>query len=98
MSEKLPSRCPNCGGTNLQTEPLYDEEEGPTEELALFCVSCGRYMGEMPSQLKGSMRDFRGSLSHFGAYRTEAADEAEATAASVREFLLGRRAATPDFD
>ncbi|MEI6043624.1 MAG: hypothetical protein WCS37_04430 [Chloroflexota bacterium] len=63
MDEKLASRCPNCGSTNLQTEPLYDYEEGPTEQLALFCVSCGRYMGEMPSKLKERMRALRSQLS-----------------------------------
>jgi DNA-directed RNA polymerase subunit N (RpoN/RPB10) len=62
MKEKLPSRCPNCGSDNLQTEPLYDYEEGPTDQLALFCVSCGRYIGEMPSALKGRMQSLRNLL------------------------------------
>lgn len=65
MGAKLPSRCPNCGGNNLQTEPLYDYEEGPTDELALFCFSCGHYLGEMPSELKGQMQALRSHLSYL---------------------------------
>lgn len=95
MSEKLSSRCPNCGGTNLQTEPLYDYEEGLTDQLALFCVSCGHYMGEMPSELRGQMDTFRSSLPYLGDYPP---GEAEAASAEIREFLLGRRAASPEFD
>ena len=95
MSEKLPSRCPNCGGTNLQTEPLYDYDEGLTDELALFCVSCGHYMGEMPSELRGRMVALRSGLPFLGDY---VPDEADATSTETREFLLGRRAASPEFD
>lgn len=95
MSEKLPSRCPNCGGSNLQTEPLYDYEEGSTDELALFCVSCGHYIGEMPSELRGRMLALRNALPFLGDY---VPDEAGTANTEIREFLLGRRAASPDFD
>jgi len=91
MSGKLPSRCPNCGGNNLQTEPLYDYEEGPTDELALFCVSCGHYLGEMPSHLKGQMQALRSRLSYLAGDNLTEMSEVEA-------FLLSRKAASPDFD
>ncbi len=92
MSEKLPSRCPNCGSDNLQTEPLYDEEEGPTGELALFCFSCGRYMGEMPSELQQKMQSYRQSLSDLLPGQPQSETD------TVREYLLGRRMASSDFD
>ncbi len=57
----LPGRCPNCGSTNIQAEPLYpyeDEEyddygynQDEPGDLAVFCVSCGHYLGEMDSEL-----------------------------------------------
>ena len=73
----LPGRCPNCGSNNIQAEPLYpyeyldeydygaetdDEENG---DLAVFCVSCGHYLGEMDSELFDRMRKFRRDLSEW---------------------------------
>lgn len=66
----LPGRCPACGSTNIQGEPLYpyDEDEyGYDEEdvpgnVAVFCVSCGHYLGETDSSLLGRMQELRGSL------------------------------------
>lgn len=76
---KMPGRCPNCGSNNIQAEPLYayddlweedypaDDEE--TGDVAIFCVSCGHYLGEMESELTGRMQDFqrrlRGQFSQF---------------------------------
>ncbi|HEX2913084.1 MAG TPA: hypothetical protein VH186_19925 [Chloroflexia bacterium] len=73
--QKMSGRCPNCGSTNIQSEPLYpyDEEEDPyvyddneePGEIAVFCVSCGHYMGEMNSQLGEKMRSFRNQLNSW---------------------------------
>jgi hypothetical protein len=90
MKEKLASRCPNCGSDNLQTEPLYDYEEGPTDQLALFCVSCGRYIGEMPSELKGRMQSLRSQLTFLENYSAS-----EVTEESQREFQPERQADLP---
>ena len=69
--ESLKGRCPNCGSNNIQAEPLYPYEEdedyfsgraGGDEaagDLAVFCVSCGHYMGEMASQLTARMQTLR---------------------------------------
>lgn len=76
---KMPGRCPNCGSSNIQAEPLYPyddlwEEDYPVDEddqgdVAVFCVSCGHYLGEMQSELTGRMQDFqrrlRGQFSQF---------------------------------
>jgi DNA-directed RNA polymerase subunit N (RpoN/RPB10) len=75
---KIPGRCPKCGSANIQGEPLYPyedlfEEDYPAEDdqgdLAVFCVSCGHYLGEMQSELTGRLQDFqqklRGQFSGF---------------------------------
>jgi hypothetical protein len=76
---KMPGRCPNCGSNNIQAEPLYPyddlwEEDYPADDeevgdVAVFCVSCGHYLGEMQSELTGRMQDFlrrlRGQFSQF---------------------------------
>lgn len=68
---KLPGRCPSCGSTNIQGEPLYPyedllQEDFPAEDdqgdVAVFCVSCGHYLGEMQSELTGRMQDFQDKL------------------------------------
>ncbi len=67
-SKPMSGRCPNCGSTNLQTEPIYpyeDEEyldsfeHEDTGDLAVFCVSCGHYMGEIASHLTARMQAVR---------------------------------------
>ncbi len=70
-SKSMPGRCPNCGSTNIQAEPLYpyddedeysyyDENEIEAEgDLAVFCVSCGHYMGEMASHLTARLHVVR---------------------------------------
>ncbi len=70
--KNLPGRCPACGSTNIQGEPLYpydddgweDDSFGPDDEgdVAVFCVSCGHYLGEMQSELTGRMQSLRGDL------------------------------------
>ena len=69
-----------------------------TGELALFCVSCGHYMGEMPSQLQDRMQSYRNSLLFASEYLPEQEAEVHQHSQAVREFLLGRRAASPEFD
>lgn len=66
----LPGRCPNCGSTNIQAEPLYPYEDEyddyaddqDTGDLAVFCVSCGHYLGEMHSELFDQMDSYRQQL------------------------------------
>lgn len=69
------NRCPKCGSTNLQTEPLYYyewEDELEEDELALFCVSCGHYLGEMPNHLKAEAEVLRSkALSNLGGVVAE---------------------------
>jgi hypothetical protein len=75
---KIPGRCPKCGSSNIQGEPLYPyedlwEEDYPAEEdqgdVAVFCVSCGHYMGEMQSELTSRMQDFQQRLrGQFGSF------------------------------
>jgi hypothetical protein len=64
-NDKLSGKCPHCSSTNLSTEPVYldeedyweydyghaDEDEG--QEIAVFCVTCGHYMGTISSDLRG---------------------------------------------
>ncbi len=72
---KMPGRCPNCGSSNIQAEPLYlydyddeydfgyhDDEKG---DLAVFCVSCGHYLGEMQSELTARMQNYRQELTDW---------------------------------
>jgi hypothetical protein len=54
--------CPKCGSTNVATEPIYDEEDGLADEVALFCLTCGHYLGEVDFSLHEKMRDFRETL------------------------------------
>lgn len=78
MSTKpLPGRCPACGSTNIQAEPLYPYEdengddldfgypEDETGDTAVFCVSCGHYLGEMRSELTGRMSELRSNLADW---------------------------------
>lgn len=69
------NRCPKCGSTNLQTEPLYYyewEDESDEAELALFCVSCGHYLGEMPNHLQGQAEFLRSkALSSLSSFNIE---------------------------
>jgi hypothetical protein len=59
------ARCPNCGSTNIQSEPLYayeDEDDYGWDDanepgnLAIFCVSCGHYLGEANTDLLNRSR------------------------------------------
>ena len=73
----MPGRCPACGSTNIQGEPLYpyqdddgydidygyDEDE--LGDVAVFCVSCGHYLGEMQSELSGRMYELRSGLADW---------------------------------
>jgi hypothetical protein len=69
---KIPGRCPKCGSNNIQAEPLYpyeaDEYDWSADsgdapgDLAVFCVSCGHYLGEMDSELFDRMRAYRRQL------------------------------------
>jgi transcription elongation factor Elf1 len=54
--------CPKCGSTNVATEPIYDDEEGLVDEIALFCLTCGHYLGEVEFGLHAKMRDFQENI------------------------------------
>lgn len=65
------ARCANCGSNNIQGEPLYlyeDEEddfgydENDDANIAVFCVSCGHYLGETHSDLFEKAQNLRNSL------------------------------------
>lgn len=71
--------CPACGSTNIQSEPLYPYEdeydygydEDEMGDLAVFCVSCGHYLGEMKSELTSRMQDFRRELGDWLPHKDE---------------------------
>lgn len=84
--------CPKCRSTNLQTEPIYDWEDGLTDEIALFCVTCGHYLGELSGTLHGQSQSLHNSLLSGLSNQPEGLDS------DIHNFLLGRGAASPDFD
>lgn len=65
------ARCPNCGSNNIQGEPLYlyededdygygyDDQNDEDNNIAVFCVSCGHYLGETRSELFAKARALR---------------------------------------
>jgi hypothetical protein len=58
-------KCPHCNSTNLSTEPVYlddeeweygvDDENDPSGQIAVFCVTCGHYLGTIQSELRGKL-------------------------------------------
>jgi hypothetical protein len=98
MSEKAKTEvwmrsCPKCRSTNLQTEPLYDWDDGLTDEIGLFCVTCGHYLGETLNHLQNRSQNLHSSmLSSFSQHHDQA------SLAEKEDALWGRNAASPDFD
>ncbi len=92
-TENTSRSCPKCRSTNLQTEPIYDWEEGLTDEIALFCVNCGYYMGEFPSDLRS-----KGENLHTRLLGQMGQSETQSNLSEIENYLWGRRTATPDFD
>lgn len=62
-NEKRRGYCPKCGSTNVASEPIYDEEEEiVTDYIALFCITCGHYLGEVEFSLHERMHNLRANI------------------------------------
>jgi uncharacterized Zn finger protein len=72
MAENITSKCPHCGSTNLSTEPVYTEREweesygredsSADSQIALFCVTCGHFIGTVDSPLREKNRNLHSKL------------------------------------
>ena len=92
-TENTSRSCPKCRSTSLQTETIYDWDDGLADEIALFCVNCGYFMGEFPSDLRGKGENLHGRL--LGQMGQSATQN---NLSEIESFLWGRHAATADFD
>jgi len=73
MNSNLSDKCPHCGSSNLASEPVYsdtDEWDDETEQLeenyhsqvAIFCITCGHFIGEIKSELRGKTNSLHSSF------------------------------------
>ncbi|NWJ45137.1 MAG: hypothetical protein HXX08_04580 [Chloroflexi bacterium] len=73
MENKISGKCPHCSSTNLASEPVYpfdetemiydyDDEEESETLIAVFCVTCGHYLGAVESELRQGKRDWHSTM------------------------------------